>query len=107
MERKNSKIARQDLFPLGHINYKQLNRGNAEDPMKLRASPAHSNRFMEKMLLKVLKRAGYDEAGQFQREMPPNATVDVKPVISTEFHRSLSKHKKKDDLKHHKTPNRE
>jgi hypothetical protein len=29
--------------------------------MKLKASPAHSNRFMEIMLLKALKKAGYDE----------------------------------------------
>ena len=29
--------------------------------MKLKASPAHSHRFMENMLLKALKKAGYDE----------------------------------------------
>jgi len=52
--------------------------------MKLKASPAHSNRFMENMLLKVLKIAGYDEAGKDTN--PPkqhalgNITVKIKPV---------------------------
>jgi hypothetical protein len=64
LERKSTKIMREEIFPLDHNEYKQPKRIPIEDPMKLKASPAHSNRFMEKMLLKVLKRAGYDETGK-------------------------------------------
>lgn len=46
--------------------------------MKLKASPAHSNRFMEKLLLKVLKKAGYDEEITTVKAKVENKTVNVK-----------------------------
>lgn len=62
--------------------------------MKLKASPAHSNRFMEKMLLKVLKKAGYDEAA---KEYTDNASVGMKTQVPhADFPLSLGKHRKKD-----------
>jgi hypothetical protein len=64
LERRNNRIMREEIFPIGHIDYRQPRKDSADDPMKLKASPAHSNRFMEMMLLKVLKRAGYDEAAR-------------------------------------------
>lgn len=94
MERKSTKMTRDEIFPLGHIEYKHPKRAILEDPMKLKASPAHSNRFMEKMLLKVLKKAGYDEAA---KDYTSNGSVGLKtPVPHPDFHRSLGKHKKKE-----------
>lgn len=61
LERRNNKIMREEIFPIGHIDYRQPRKDSMDDPMKRKASPVHSNRFMEIMLLKVLKRAGYDE----------------------------------------------
>lgn len=37
--------------------------------MKLKASPAHSHKFMEIMLLKALKKAGYDEEKQIKEKV--------------------------------------
>lgn len=64
LERKNNRIMREEIFPVGHIDYRQTKKDSVDDPMKLKASPAHSNRFMQMMLLKVLKRAGYDETAR-------------------------------------------
>jgi hypothetical protein len=55
--------SQEEIFPVGDIECK-LRRRLTEDPMKLRASPAHSDRFMERLLIKVLKKAGYDEVGK-------------------------------------------
>ena len=60
MDRKITNRTRAELFPLGHIEYKQAKKIHYEDIMKVKASPAHSHRFMENMLLQALKKAGYD-----------------------------------------------
>ena len=60
LNKKITNSTRADLFPMGHIDFRRPRRNLMEDPMKLKASPAHSHRFMENMLLKALKKAGYD-----------------------------------------------
>jgi len=62
MERRGSRKMREELFPPGHIPYHRPPKLiDNLDPMKIKASPAHSHRFMERLLLKVLKKAGYDD----------------------------------------------
>ncbi len=46
LDRIPERVKRTDIFPLGHIEYKPPKNIKIEDPMKLKASPAHSNRFM-------------------------------------------------------------
>lgn len=67
MARKITNTTRLNLFPPvplpKHIVLRNLNDLQAEtESLRGRASPAHSKRFMEAMLMKILKKAGYDES---------------------------------------------
>jgi hypothetical protein len=96
MDRKITRHTRKELYPAGQIEYKSKRNGEIADPMKLKASAAHSNRFMEKLLLKVLKKAGYDEDLGVQPVKPQNRTVNVKHAVHLDLHRSMSRNHRKE-----------
>jgi hypothetical protein len=92
LEKKVTNTTRTELFPMGHMDLRRLKRTHLEDPMKLKASPAHSHRFMENMLLKALKRAGYDEE-KVEQPKPELRSVSLRQ--GPQLCRSLAHHRRK------------
>ena len=98
LDKKITNTTRKELFPLGHIEYRQPRRGLLQDPMKLKASPAHSHKFMENLLLKALKKAGYENEKEQSKETVKQAPrpKSLRPIRHNDLNRGTNKGHRKE-----------